>query len=176
MALPGAAEAAWEQYINEEFHFGADFPAEPTQSTGMYRGAVSGERASNIFETVVDGITFRATIVDISDQLVDAGSILEEAVYIWGLDGEITVDMSARADPWESAAYGRRLSIVKEDGSHATAAFFATRGNLYIFEAIASADSDASDPGPGRFAQSVLFNIELDWSVWPPVPRETAQQ
>jgi hypothetical protein len=171
MAVPSAAEAAWEQYINEEFHFGVDFPAEPSVSSGIHRGAVSGERPSTIFEAEVDGITYRVTVVDISDQLIDSGSILEEAVYIWGLDGELTVDMSARTGPWEGAVYGRRLTIDKEDGSRATASFFTTRGRLYIFEVSIAAGGDLEGPNPGRFVQTVIYNINWDWSVWPPVPR-----
>ena len=171
MAYSSAAEAAWEQYINEEFHFGVDFPAEPTIRMGTHQGAVSGERPSTIFEAVSDGITYTATVVDISDELINSGSILEEAIYIWGLDGEIIVDMSARTGPWEGAVYGRRLTIDKEDGSRSTAAFFTTRGNLYIFEATIPPGGDMEGPNPGRFVQTVIYNIDWDWSVWPPVPR-----
>lgn len=171
MAFSGSAHAAWEQYINEEFTFGVDFPAPPEMRTGTYQGAVSGERPATIFETEDRGITYRATIADISDQLIDSASILEEAVYIWGLEGEITVDMSARADPWERATYGRRLTIDKEDGGRDTAVFFVNGGKLYIFESSIPAGGDLEDPNPGRFVQSVLFRIDLDWSVWPPVPR-----
>ena len=171
MAVSSAAEAAWEQYINEEFHFGVDFPAEPTMHTGIYQGAVSGERPSTIFEAVSDGVTYRATVVDISDQLIDSGSILGESIYIWGLDGEMVVDMSARTGPWEGAVYGRRLTIDREDGSRATGAFFTTLGRLYIFEAIIPAGGDMDGPNPGRFVQTVIYNIDWDWSVWPPVPR-----
>lgn len=171
MAITGSAQAAWEQYINEELHFGVDFPEPPTMSMGTYQGAVSGERPSTIFEAEYRGMTYRVTVVDISDQLIDGGSILEEAVYIWGLEGQITVDTIARADPWERATYGRRLTIDKEDGSRATASFFENGGRLYIFEATIPPGGDLEDPNPGRFVQSVLFRIDLDWSVWPPVPR-----
>jgi len=171
MAVPSGADAAWEQYINEEFHFGVDFPAEPNMRMGTHRGAVSGERPATILETVSDGVTYRATVVDISDQLIDSGSILEEAIYIWGLDGELTIDMSARTGPWEGAVYGRRLTIDREDGSRATASFFTTRGRLYIFEASVAAGGDVDGPNPGRFVQTVIYNIDWDWSIWPPVPR-----
>ncbi len=171
MAVSGRAEAAWEQYINEEFHFGVDFPAEPNMRAGTHQGAVVGERPSTIFEAESDGITYRAIIVDISDQLIDSGSILEEAIYIWGLDGELVVDMSARTGPWEGAVYGRRLTIDKEDGSRATASFFTTLGRLYIFEAVIAAGGDMAGPNPGRFVQTVIYNIDWDWSIWPPVPR-----
>jgi hypothetical protein len=99
MAVSNVAEAAWEQYINEEFHFGVDFPAEPNIRMGIHQGAVSGERPATIFEAVSEGVTYRAIVVDISDELVNSGSILEEAIYIWGLDGEIVIDMSARTGP-----------------------------------------------------------------------------
>jgi len=171
LAITWPAQAAWEQYLNEEYHFGVDFPAPPEMRAGTYQGAVSGERPATIFEAEVRGITYSVTVVDISDQLIDSGSILEEAAYIWSLDGEITVDSSARADPWEGATYGRRMTIDKEDGARATAAFFSNGGRLYIFESEIPAGGDLEDPNPGRFVQSVLFRIELDWSVWPPVPR-----
>ena len=40
MAVSSAAEAAWEQYINEEFHFGVDFTAVPNERMGTHQGAV----------------------------------------------------------------------------------------------------------------------------------------
>jgi hypothetical protein len=171
MVVPSASQAAWEQYINEDFHFGVDFPTEPSVSSGIHNGAVSGERQSTIFESKDDGITYRAIVVDISDQIIDSGSILEEAVYIWGLDGDLIVDMSARTGPWEGAVYGRRLTIDKQDGSRATASFFTTLGRLYIFEASIDAGGDLNGPNPGRFVQTVIYNIDWDWSIWPPVPR-----
>ena len=48
----GAAQAAWEQYIDEELQFGVDFPTEPETRAGTYQGAVSGERPATILETV----------------------------------------------------------------------------------------------------------------------------
>lgn len=171
MLASGSAEAAWEQYIYEDFGFGVDFPAEPGVESGTYQAAVAGERETTIFEVEDGGIVYRATVVDISDQLIDAASILEEAVFIWGRAGELTVDRIARPGPWETAVYGRRLTKELEDGGRATASLFVTKGRLYIFESVVPGGGDIESPAPGRFVQTVIFNIDWDWSVWPPVPR-----
>ena len=58
-----------------------------------------------------------------------------------------------------------------EDGGRATASLFVTKGRLYIFESVVPGGGDIESPAPGRFVQTVIFNIDWDWSVWPPVPR-----
>ena len=63
------------------------------------------------------------------------------------------------------------MTIELEDGGRATASFFVTKGRLFIFESIVPEGGDLDSPAPGRYVQTVIFNIDWDWSVWPPVPR-----
>ena len=168
---PAPAQAAWEQYINRDFGFGVDFPAEPTVETGTYQGAVAGMREATIIMAEDGGVVYKVTVVDFSDRLIDAGSILEEAVYLMTISGELVIDITARAGPWEGAVYGRRLTVDTEDGTRATASFFLTKGYLFIFESVIPVGGDVDSPAPGRYVQSVIFNIDWDWSVWPPIPR-----
>lgn len=171
MIFPVPAQAAWEQYINQDFGFGVDFPTEPTIETGTYQGAVAGTNESTIIMAEDGGLVYKVTVVDFSDRLIDAGSILEEAVYLMTISGELVIDIIARAGPWEGAVYGRRLTVDVEDGTRSTASIFLTKGNLFIFESIVPVGGDFDSPAPGRYVQSVIFNIDWDWSVWPPVPR-----
>jgi len=161
------AAAAWYQFIDEEAGFLVNMPAEPTISTGEYQTAILGTVPTKIYTAEDRGITFTVTLVDVSDRLIDSASILQELIYIRTRDLNIVSDSLSRADPGPRAAYGRRIVEDRPDGSRVTAAFYLTKGKLFLFEATIPPGGDKGSPFSGRFVDSVAFNLDRDWSVVP---------
>jgi hypothetical protein len=164
---PAAAAAAWFQFFNEEDGFLVNMPGEPTVSTGEYRTAILGRVPTKVYSVEDRGTTYSVTVVDVSDRLIDSASILQEVIYIRTRDLNIVSDSLSRADPGPRAVYGRRVVEDRPDGSRVTAAFYLTKGKLFLFEVTIPPGGDKGSPFSGRFVDSVAFNLDRDWSVVP---------
>jgi hypothetical protein len=84
-----SADAAWQEYVFEEFGVAKEFPLPPVRSESVYtapEGArdtprIAGEgRPSVLFQTELDGITYRMEIVDVSDDIDNSANIFSECL------------------------------------------------------------------------------------------------
>jgi hypothetical protein len=169
VAASAAAQgaAAWHQFIDEEAGFLVNMPSEPSVSTGEYQTAILGRVPTKVYTAEDRGMTFTVTLVDVSDRLMESASILQEVIYIRTRDLNIVSDSLSRADPGPLAVYGRRIVEDRPDGSRVVAAFYLTKGKLFLFEVNIPAGGDKGSPLSGRFVDSVAFNLERDWSIVP---------
>lgn len=166
-AAPAQAASAWHQHINEEIGFLVNMPGEPVESVGEYRTAILGRVPSTIYTAEDRGMVFTITMVDVHDRLMESASVLQELVYIRTRNLDIVSDSLSRADPGPRGAYGRRVVEDKPDGSRIVAAFYLTKGYLFLFETLIPAGGDKGSPLSGRFVDSVSFDLERDWSLVP---------
>ena len=161
------AASAWYQLVDEEAGFLVNMPAEPVISTGEYHTGILGTVPAKVYTSEERGIIFTVTMVDVSDRLMESASILQELIYIRTRDLNIVSDSLSRADPGPLAVYGRRIVEDTPDGGRVTAAFYLTKGKLFLFEATIPPGGDKGSPFSGRFVDSVAFNLDRDWSVVP---------
>ncbi len=171
VAAPVSAEAAaWGQFVDEELGFAVNMPGEPTVSAGEYQTAILGTVPTKIYTAMDRGVTFTVTLVDVRDRLMESASVLQEVIYIRTRDLNIVSDDLSRSEPGQHAVYGRRVTEDRPDGSRVVAAFYLTKGHLFLFEATIPPGGDKGTPVSGRFVDSVVFNLERDWNIVPGAP------
>jgi len=134
-------------------------PTQPAVTTGEYQTAILGRVPAAIYSVTDRGNTFSITVVDLSDRLMQSASVLQELIYIRTRDLNLVADTLSRADPGRNAAYGRRVTEDRPDGSRVVAAFYCTKGKLFLFEATIPPGGDKDSPTSGRFVDSVTFNL-----------------
>jgi hypothetical protein len=170
-AMP--AQAAWKSFKYPQFGFGVDFPAEPQMGKGEYRGVIAGRVPSTTISAELDGTIYRAEIVDFSSRLAETPTLLEEAIYLATTDGKLVSDTTARTDNGQKfAKYGRRVSVMTPDGGKKITEFYLVNGKLLMFEGIITPKGDLENPEAARFQDSIVFNMDRDWTIPPPLPKD----
>lgn len=169
------AHAAWKGYKYPELGFGVDFPAEPKMSKGEWRGVVAGRVPTQVISAEFENTTYQVVIADFRNRLIDTPGILEEAIFLEGQEGKLVSDTTARTDNGQQfAKYGRRVVVMTKDGGKKISELYLVGGRLLMFEGIISPKGDIGNPEAARFQDSILFNLDRDWTVPPPLPANAA--
>ena len=170
--LTAPAHAAWKNYVYKDFGFAVDFPAEPKMGKGTYQAIVAGKVPTTIISAEEDNTTYRVVISDFKNRLEDTPGILIEASFIAGTEGKVVADTVSRTDNGQKfAKYGRRVAVLTKDGGKKITELYFTGGKMLSFETIISPKGDIGNPEVGRFSDSIRFNLERDWNVPPPLPK-----
>jgi hypothetical protein len=165
------AHAAWKAVKYPQYGFGVDFPAEPKTTKGEYRGVVAGRMPTTIIGAELEGTIYQVEIVDFSNRLAETPVLLEEAVFLATQDGKLVSDTTARTDNGPKyAKYGRRVTVMTKDGGKKISELYLVNGKLLMFQGIITPKGDLENPEAARFQDSILFNLERDWTVPPPLP------
>jgi hypothetical protein len=169
------AQAAWKGFKYPQYGFGVDFPAEPKTSKGEYRAVIAGRMPSTIMGAELEGTIYQVQIVDFSNRLAETPVLLEEAVFLATQEGKLVSDTTARTDNGAKyAKYGRRVTVMTKDGGKKITELYLVNGKLLMFEGIITPKGDIENPEAARFQDSILFNLERDWTVPPPLPANAA--
>jgi hypothetical protein len=169
------AHAAWKSYKYPQYGFGVDFPAEPKMSKGEYRGVIAGRNPSTIIGAELDGTIYQVEMVDFSNRLAETPVLLEEAVFLATQDGKLVSDTTARTDNGAKfAKYGRRVTTMTKDGGKKITELYLVNGKLLMFEGIITPKGDVENPEAARFQDSIVFNLDRDWTIPPPLPKNAA--
>lgn len=152
LAGPAAAQS-WKEYAYPDYSFAVAFPADPDVETVPYQTADGGVVDARIYSVTQDGAVFRMTIVQFPDPAPPERAVMDHAVKTLSEGGEIKVDIPARIN----RVFGRQLSIVGADGSHASVAIFYHRRRLYQIEGIALPSGGNATSAAIRFQQSLVF-------------------
>jgi hypothetical protein len=169
------ADAAWKGYKYPELGFGVDFPAEPKMSKGEWRGVVAGRVPTTVISAEFENTTYQVVIADFRNRLIDTPGILEEAIFLEGQEGKLVSDTTARTDNGQQfAKYGRRVVVMTKDGGKKISELYLVGGRLLMFEGIISPKGDIGNPEAARFQDSILFNLDRDWTIPPPLPANAA--
>jgi len=175
MFAAAPAHAAWKAYKYPQYGFGVDFPAEPKMSKGEYRGVIAGRVPTTIISAEQDGTIYRAAIAAFSNRLAETPVLLEEAIFLATQEGDLVSDVTARTDNGAKfAKYGRRVTVLTKDGGKKITELYLVNGKLLMFEGIITPKGDLENPEAARFQDSILYNLDRDWTIPPPLPANPA--
>jgi len=159
IAVP--AQAAWHSYISHQLGFSFEAPGEVKSQPGTYRGSIAGPRQTMVFRSVDDNIEYKVTVMSFLQAQAEGANILGEREYMFQDGKKVLMDTFGRVEPGKEAIYGRKITVdLPKNGGRTTAAFYFTKGKLYILEAtVLPANGDYATPDAGRFIDSVTFNL-----------------
>lgn len=165
------ANAAWKSYKYAQYGFGVDFPAEPKMGKGEYRGVIAGRMPTTTISAELEGTIYQVEMVDFSNRLGETPVLLEEAVFLATQEGKLVSDTTARTDNGQKfAKYGRRVTVLTKDGGKKITELYLVNGKLLMFEGIITPKGDLENPEAARFQDSIMFNLDRDWTIPPPLP------
>jgi hypothetical protein len=165
------AQAAWKAYKYPQYGFGVDFPAVPKMGRGEYRGVIAGRMPTTTISAEEDGTIYQVEIVDFKNRLAETPVLLEEAIFLATQEGKLVSDTTARTDNGaQYAKYGRRVTVLTKDGGKKISELYLVNGLLLKFEGIITPKGDLENPEAARFQDSILYNLERDWNIPPPLP------
>jgi hypothetical protein len=165
------AQAAWKAYKYPQYGFGVDFPAEPKTGKGEYRAVIAGRMPTTTISAEEDGTIYRVEIVDFKNRMPETPVLLEEAIFLATQEGKLISDTTARTDNGaQYAKYGRRVTVLTKDGGKKISELYLVNGLLLKFEGIITPKGDLENPEAARFQDSILYNLERDWNIPPPLP------
>src|SRR5258706_2724844 len=171
IAAAAPAQAAWKAQKYPQYGFGVDFPAEPKMSKGEYRGVIAGRMPTTTISAEQEGTIYQVEIVDFKNRLAETPVLLEEAIFLATQEGKLVSDVTARTDNGaQFAKYGRRVTVITKDGGKKISELYLVNGLLLKFEGIITPKGDIENPEAARFQDSILYNLERDWNVAPPLP------
>jgi len=169
------AQAAWKAYKYPQYGFGIDFPAAPKMGKGEYRGVIAGRMPTTTISAEEDGTIYQVEIVDFKNRLAETPVLLEEAIFLATQEGKLVSDTTARTDNGaQYAKYGRRVTVLTKDGGKKITELYLVNGLLLMFEGIITPKGDLENPEAARFQDSILYNLERDWNIAPPLPADRA--
>src|SRR5258708_16070256 len=175
VAAAAPAQAAWKAQKYPQYGFGVDCPGEPKTSKGEYRGVSAGRVPNTIIGAEEDGTIYQVVIADFKKRLADTPVLLEEAVFLATQEGKLVSDTTARTDNGAKfAKYGRRVTVMTKDGGKKITELYLVNGKLLMFEGIIPPKGAIANPEPARFQDSILFHLERDWTIPPPLPANPA--
>src|SRR5882762_3216229 len=156
VAAPAQAQA-WKTYVSRDLQFSFSAPGEVKVERGIYKGERSGDHPAVIFRSLVDGIEYKATVVDFNSQVGDAASLLEEAVVTFQGNKKALMDNYGRINN----LFGRKTTIeLPNNGGRSMASFYFNKGYLYQMQAtVTPANGDFATPDLGRFVDSQVLLI-----------------
>ena len=151
-----SAQSVWRGYISHPLGFAFAAPGELKVEKGTYRGAVAGSRETTVYKFVVDGIEYRAIVIDTSDKANDAATLLGEAEFMFQDKKKVLMDTFANVD----RHLGRKLTIdLPNNGGRTSAAFYFANGRIISLQAtVLPSNGDYDSPEMGRFVDSIAFN------------------
>jgi hypothetical protein len=160
--MTAPAQAAWHSYVSHKLGFSFEMPGDVKTQTGTYRGAYAGPHETMIFRSVDDNIEYKVTVMSFAQAQAEGATILGEREYMFQDGKKVLMDTFGRVEPGKDAIYGRKITIeLPKNGGRDTAAFYFTKGKMVVLEAtVLPANGDYASPDPGRFIDSVTFNVD----------------
>jgi hypothetical protein len=160
--MTAPAEAAWHSYVSHKLGFSFEAPGEVKTTTGTYRGPLAGPHESMIFRSVDDNIEYKVTVMSFMQAQADGATILGEREYMFQDKKKVLMDTFGRVEPGKDAIYGRKITVEQpEKGGRTLGAFYFVNGKMIVLEAtILPANGDYASPDPGRFIDSVVFQLQ----------------
>ena len=160
--MTAPAQAAWHSYVSHQLGFSFEAPGEVKSSPGLERAEIAGPRETTVFRAVDDNIDYRVTVEDFPQAQADGADLLGERAYQFQNNRKVLMDTFGRVEPGKEAIYGRKITVdLPNNGGRALAAFYFTKGRLYIMQAtVLPANGDYATPDAGRFIDSITFNLD----------------
>jgi hypothetical protein len=136
---------------------------------------IAGRVPTTIIGAEEDGTIYQVVIADFKKRLAETPVILEEAIFLATQEGKLVSDVTARTDNGaQFAKYGRRVTVMTKDGGKKITELYLVNGLLLMFEGIITPKGDIENPEAARFQDSILYNLDRDWTIPPPLPANPA--
>jgi hypothetical protein len=161
MLLAAPANAAdWKLMPFADQGFGIESPVPLQKGTGTYQGAVAGRIPTVTYSGELNKISYKVTVIDISNRPAEALNLFEEMEALLELQGKVIGNDSMGIEPGKARQYGRELVIQAKDGSLRRIGLMYQKGKLYQAEATILAGGDMQSFDPERFADSIIFDLD----------------
>jgi len=159
MAAPVGAQAPtpWKSYVSRDLQFSFSAPGNVTVERGTYKGERSGDHPAVIFRSSVNGIEYRAIVVDFNARVGESASLLEEALVTFLGTRKTLMDNYGRI----GNLYGRKASVeLPNNQGRSMASFYFNKGYLYQMQAtVTPQNGDFGTPDLSRFVDSEVFQL-----------------
>jgi hypothetical protein len=146
-----ATGQSWQEYNSSKDSFTVMFPVAPKIEMTTYQIADGQAVPARVYSVHQDKSEFVVTVADLPNTDLEENTIIDHAIKTLSQNGKVTVNFPHRI----YQVYGRQISILGADGSHATAAMFDIAGRLYQIEA--KVLPGGNDFDLIRFQQSLVF-------------------
>ncbi|MDE0002852.1 MAG: hypothetical protein OXQ29_09170 [Rhodospirillaceae bacterium] len=151
VSLPAPGQQ-WSDYINPEYRFRVNFPAEPTEQDAVYMSAEGSSHTARAFSSEQDTGRFRVLVVQFPSDIADMAGEFDHAAEPYRQLGEVVYDQAGEYE--DIAAY--EINVIGPDGRQIYVSFAYHDRSLFIAEG--SVDADAFPPI--QFQQSLWITDE----------------
>jgi len=146
-----AAAQEWQEYSYPDYDFSVMFPTDPKIETTTHEVADGRSVPARVYSVRQDKSMFKVTVADLDNSGLVESAVIDHAIKTLSASGEVKVNYPHRI----YGVYGRQLSLLNKDGSHATVAVFDIYERLYQIEA--KVLPGGNDFDLIRFQQSLVF-------------------
>lgn len=161
MLIAAPANAAdWKLMPFPDQGFGIESPVPLVKGAGMYQGAVAGRIPTITYSGELNKISYKVTVIDVSNRPAEALNLYEEMEALLELQGKVIGNDSMGIEPGKLRQYGRELVIQAKDGSLRRIGLMYQKGKLYQAEATILPGGDMQSFDPERFADSIIFDLD----------------
>ncbi len=151
-ANPAAAQS-WQEYSYPDYSFRVTFPTAPQVEATTYQIAEDRAVDAHVYSVRRDNAEFSVTVAELSDSGLAEAAVIDHAIKMLSQGGQVKVDIPHRIN----RVFGRQLSILEGDGSHASVALFDYNGRLYQIEGKSLPNGSDATADSIRFVQSLIF-------------------
>jgi hypothetical protein len=153
------AASAWQEYIYEDLGIAKAFPVEPVRTEGLYETPefatdnlrVAGmNRPATHFTAELGSISYRMSVVDISDIVDDSINVFGECILLAEQSGEVVsnIHLGVGLTGGRPTVFGRIITVDLEgDGGRARTACLVNNAKLYRTEAIVRPEHGSFNTG-----------------------------
>jgi hypothetical protein len=172
------AASAWQEYIYEDLGIAKAFPVEPVRTEGLYETPefatdnlrVAGmNRPATHFTAELGSISYRMSVVDISDIVDDSINVFGECILLAEQSGEVVsnIHLGVGLTGGRPTVFGRIITVDLEgDGGRARTACLVNNAKLYRTEAIVRPEHGTLNPPEmERFMTTQRFDLDTDFAA-----------
>lgn len=145
-SLPALGQQ-WSDYINPEYRFRVNFPAEPTEQDAVYVSADGSSHTARAFSSEQDAGRYRVLVVQFPSDLPDMAGEFDHAADPYRQLGEVVYDQAGEYE--DIRAY--EINVIDPDGRQIYVSFAYHDRRLFIAEGSVGADAFP----PIQFQQSL---------------------
>lgn len=146
VSLPALGQQ-WSDYINPEYRFRVNFPAEPTEQDAVYVSADGSSHAARAFSSEQDAGRYRVLVVQFPSDIADMAGEFDHAAEPYRQLGEVVYDQAGEYEGIN--AY--EVNVIGPDGRQIYVSFAYHDQRLFIAEGSVGADAFP----PIQFQQSL---------------------
>jgi hypothetical protein len=172
------AASAWEEYIYEDLGIAKAFPTEPKRVEGLYETPkfardnlrVAGlDRPASHITAELDNISYRMSVVDISDIVDESINVFGECILLAEQSGQIisNIHLGVGLTGGRPTVFGRVVTVdLQGNRGRVRTACLVNNAKLYRTQAHVRPGSGTLDPPEvERFMTTQRFDLDTDFAA-----------